>query len=414
MTKRLAIILFTFVCVFSVTSAQAIATCASIVEQAFEDVGTNCANQEINTVCYGYPDVQAEFIEDSESILEEASERASVLDLVSIATSPLNVQDEEYGIAVFRTQANLPTSSIDEEAVIMVAMGDVMVTNTVDEDNLVIPEVVVAVEIDSDEASLLSFPPNWGVRTSEEVATTEAGTSFDADAISSDGQWLRVAFEYDSTSFSSRRTAWISIDDVVASDGTASLAVMDASSLTPMQSFILMNEFDDPTCEEQPQSQLLIQGPSTIESELIIYGLDIRMTSTLITYVFPRNGELYLKLIPVTSYLVIPDPVAPDDIDRAIVVEAGQFIDVPLCLDLEGRPLICEDWVNSFAEQRQAFEDNPNYLNNRLTRLISLIRNIAENIFNYEIDQTPIIIQPSGVGSPAPIFDAFIPRPRDG
>lgn len=424
MKRRILVVVFTLLSAISITSAQSTATCASIIEEAFTDVGTNCANLDNNTLCYGYDSVTAEFVEDiantpDEPTLEQPSDRVNLIDLNSITTAPLSVEDEEYGLAVLRTQANLPTSTIDDQAVVLVSMGEVTIVDEVPVDQKFVPQDVVNITVESESGStqFVSFPPDWDNRASEEVATIENGEVFEVDAITTDGEWLRANYQYDSTSFSSRSTAWVNVNDVNQDADLSNLAAMTPLSRAPFQSISLTNEFDDPSCDEQPQSQLLVQGPSTIESELTINNLDVRVSSTMIAYIVSDDGQPSLRLIPVTSYIVIPDPSAPDDIDRAIVVEAGQYIDVCHSLDEDGRLTVCPEWINSFSQQKQIFEDSlsegGNYLSRPLTRLISLIRFIAGNIFNYPIDQTPIIISPSGVGNPIPIFDASIPRPRN-
>lgn len=404
----------------SLTSAQSPSnTCATVVQEAFNNLGTNCANMPENSVCFGSSEIQVlTFDENLALAFENPADRASLSQIASLQSSDLNVTENEWGIAVLRTRANLPIT-LDGQGVVMIMFDDLELVNEVPEELAYYPEVSVDVTVQSDTAAdMLSFPPNWGNRQSEVIGTVADGDILSVDAISTDGQWLRAEFLYDPTEFTSRATAWINVSDI-ASEGLdlSEVAVITPASRTPMQSLTFMNSFADPQCEEQLPAQLFIQGPSTIESEITLFSLDIRVTSTMTSYLIPRGPCRYdLRLIPITSYILIPDPNDPDNIDAAIIVEAGQYIDIPLICDTDGKLIVDPNWLNSFSDQKDLFETNieegRNFLSPLLTQILTIFRLIAGNILNYPIDQTPIIITPSSIGNPRPIFEAFIPRPR--
>src|SRR5690606_7105717 len=84
-------------------------TCSSLVQQAINALGTNCEGLGRNSACYGTfrvnatfsdPEVQASFV--------QPADRAPINTLQTIRTAPMNVESNEWGVAVINLQASLP------------------------------------------------------------------------------------------------------------------------------------------------------------------------------------------------------------------------------------------------------------------------------------------------------------------
>ena len=396
----------------SLIAAQSTQTCSTLVQQALAQMGTNCANLNSNSACYGHLGVDAQFVTGANVDFNQPADRASLTEITGIQTAPLNETTGEWGISVMRLSANLP-NSIPGQGVVFIMLGDAQLTNEVSEENIYLPDqsVEVLVESDSGEASLLSFPPGWGNRRSLEVGTITNGTVLDVDAVSEDGLWLRASFVSEKSPSSKRGSAWLSINDASEID-VSQLAVMNPTSRTQMQVFTLETGFGRPQCEEQPPSQIVIQGPSTLEVDLTSNGLDFRLTSTLSLQVIRSGNTCTMIFTPITGAVTIPDPNDPDDLDKAIVVTAGQFLEVAMIVDpVTGNCVVDPAWLENFEDIKADFDNSTdNFINQNIVDILELLQSIPENLLNYSLDNnTPIIISPSGIGNPVPEFRIFIP-----
>lgn len=398
----------------SLVTAQSIQSCSTIVQDALTQMGTNCANLDSNSACYGHLGVSAEFVEDATVTFVAPADRAAITELETLTTAPLDEQTGVWGISVLRLTANIP-NSLPGQGVVFIMVGEATLTNEVAEENAYVPDTTVSIEIATDDATLLSYPPAWGNHQSLEVGTLASGATVDADALSTDGQWLRVIFESDITDTSKRATAWVNINDIANADLTG-LSVINSDSRTPMQLFSLETGLGQPICREQPPSQLIIQGPETVEVELNANGLDFRVSSTVSLQV-NRNpdGTLVASFTPVTGSVIIPDPNDPDNLENAINVTASQFINIPFTIDeTTGKIVVDPEWIEQFDDVKEEFdvatEEGTNYIGSAIVDLLGTLQALPENLLNYSLDEnTPVIIRPSGVGNPIPEFSTFDP-----
>src|SRR5687767_11050611 len=105
--------------------------CPALVEQALTDMGQNCDLLDRNSACYGYNRVDATFHESaSDDFFSKPADRSQISNLQSIATAPLDVDQDFWGIAVMNVQANVP-NTLPGQAVTFVLLGDVKVDNAV-------------------------------------------------------------------------------------------------------------------------------------------------------------------------------------------------------------------------------------------------------------------------------------------
>ena len=95
-------------------------------------VSTNCVGQERNSVCYGYPRVVATFAETvAADFFTRPADRASLAALQTLQTFPLDLETDEWGIALMKAQANVP-DTLPGQAVTFVLLGDTVVENAVE------------------------------------------------------------------------------------------------------------------------------------------------------------------------------------------------------------------------------------------------------------------------------------------
>jgi len=402
------------IAIFLIPSPSILAqSCPTVVQQALSEMGTNCANMDHNTVCYGYFGIDATFDEEitDEITFEQPADRASLTPLRNIISQPLDEETGIWGLAVMKTNANIP-NTLPGQGVIFIMIGDISITNFVtDEDSTYVPDVFVEVTVRMDEASLLSNPPEWGNHRSDVINTVSIGETFNADAITEDGQWLRIEFISERSETHNLATAWINIDDITTIDING-LAVINSDSRSPLQVFAIESGVVQPLCQEMPEHQVIIQGPSALEVDLYSNGLYFRLTSTMSVHILP---DCLMTLTPITGGITIPNADDPDDLEANIIVRAGQELRIQLIRNEEtGFCELSEDWYDNYYQIKTDFdlatESGENFINAQKVEVLALLQQIPDNILNYSLDDnTPIIIQASGVGNPVPIFDTFNP-----
>jgi hypothetical protein len=102
--------------------------CPTLVNDALTNVGQACANLGRNQVCYGNNQVFA-FGADSQPLADFAlaGDIKPVVDVSSLQTTPLNTENNLWGVAVLSLQANIP-GTLPGQNVTFVVFGDSTIT----------------------------------------------------------------------------------------------------------------------------------------------------------------------------------------------------------------------------------------------------------------------------------------------
>src|SRR5689334_1216132 len=125
------------------------ATCPELVNQALTAVDENCNTAGRNEACYGYDQVEASFLSSvADDFFTTPADLASVADLETIRTAPLNTETGVWGVAVMNLQADLP-NTIPGQTVTFVLLGDVEVENAVAPEDVFVPAEGIEVTVDS-------------------------------------------------------------------------------------------------------------------------------------------------------------------------------------------------------------------------------------------------------------------------
>jgi hypothetical protein len=241
--------------------------CPDLVKQALTQVGDNCAGLERNRACYGFNRVAVTFAQDNPTDpFSQPKDQAGLGELASVETAGLNTALNQWGVAVFSAQANIP-GTLPGQSVKFLLLGDVSVSNDVTS-----PELQTANPVDVNttaDANIRTLPTT----RSNVVGSVPAGTSLTADAASQDGQWLRVVFNQTTP-------GWISRQVVETAGNLDSLPKISAQSQTPMQAFTFRTGIGSPACNQSP-SALVVQGPQKIGVNITANGVNINIGSTL-------------------------------------------------------------------------------------------------------------------------------------
>jgi len=404
-----SLVLFIFLALFSpivVFGQNTDELCRAFINRAFGDLGNNCANLAPDEVCYGYGnfgEVSSTFYVDGETQvviedeLEEPSERVSLLDETEQSTLE-SLQTEEFaldrdndsedetrwGLAMLEVPANLPQLGNNRSAVYIV-FGGTRVENAVYPESAVkYNEEPLSITANADTA-VFGSPQGLGYAVPDVEVGTVSG-EVQADAISPDGNWVRVVFSYD-REFGERTTAWVQVENLAATEGLDTLPVMGPESYTPMQSFFLSNTFDEPECQQVPAPGILIQGPAEIETDFTINNMPTRVTSTAY---FRQISPNRLQVIALTGFTVL----FPDTDNQSVIPEGFTQI---LCLS-EEQDLGIDGIANDREVDLNCPEGGPFALTGLDLEGLASFGNLPNNLLNYRI-VLPREVCPSGVGA---------------
>lgn len=286
-----------------VTAAQP-ATCAPLVAQALSAVDQNCTGLGRNTVCYGYNRVDATFAaEVADDFFSTPADRAPLAELASIQTAPLDIETEQWGVAMMNVQANVP-NTLPGQAVTFVLLGDARVENAVPSENAFIAGEPVRVVITTGQRINVRSGPGTNFNV---VANAEPGQLFDVDARNDVGDWFRLA--------GPAPHQWISRSLFAVQSGGAGqltdLPVAPESPQSPMQAFYFRTGIGAPQCVEAPDL-LVVQGPKSVRVTLNVNGAEVALGSTVAF----QSGEATLGQLKSDQRLggLLQDLDAPDNV----------------------------------------------------------------------------------------------------
>ena len=111
-----------------VAAQEVVSTCDALITRAMDTAGESCGTLDRNEACYGNNLVQAELQENVTDVFGTTGDVAPLLSLKRVITTPLNEEDETWGIAVFKAQANIP-DTLPGQNVTFLLFGDTTVDN---------------------------------------------------------------------------------------------------------------------------------------------------------------------------------------------------------------------------------------------------------------------------------------------
>lgn len=270
--------------------------CPQFVQKALADLDQNCGGLDRNSACYGFNRVDATFAQSvSDNFFSKPADRSDLADLDTIATAPLDVSQQYWGIAVMNVQANIP-DTVPGQAVTFILMGDVQVGNAVPAYDVFKPTdnpINVTAAVGANIRSQPSARANV-------IGSLAAGSTLPADAVSSDSQWVRVPY--------ASGPGWVS-REVIQSDGdVTTLPVVTQETRSPMQAFYLHTGIGSTNCTEAPPSLLVVQGPEHVKVDITANGADIKIGSTIALRLLDGNK---IQLIVVSGKAELGNLVVP-------------------------------------------------------------------------------------------------------
>jgi hypothetical protein len=290
--------------------------CEAIVEDAINIVQNECAPTDRNQACYGYVQLEATPREGVENFtFSQAGDIANVADLDTLRLSALDEENNTWGIALMKLQANLP-ASLPGQNVTFVMFGNVEIQNAVEPS-----EELATIEIIANDGINVRSGPSTDYRVAGSLARNEAVT---ANGRNEDGSWLRIQVP------DSDALGWVFAELVTTDDDTSTLSVVDAGDsevpFTPMQAFYFSTGIGTTNCTEAPPDGILVQTPEGAgRIELRANDVNIQLGST--AFLQAEAGEDLTVSVVEGEGVITSDGVS-------VVVPAGAQVEVPLDDDL--------------------------------------------------------------------------------
>lgn len=301
--------------------AQAQDQCTRLVTEALSAVDAACEGAVRNEACYGNRLVAGEFRQtDAALSFEQVGDIASLFDLRRIRTSPLNLDDAAWGIALLRLQANLP-DSLPGQSLAVLLLGDTDLTDRYEPP----PRI----------RATTSGPTNvrGGPATSVVVLTSlAANATVDLNGRNDAGDWLRFTLP-------DRRYGWVSASTVRVDGDPLMLPTVRAADLTapeqtsprPMQIFYLQSGRGQTVCADAPPDGLLVQTPrGGVRVELRANEADIVIGSTAFMQAQPDDA-LILSVIEGWALVTVAGETSyvPAGTRTSIVLDTDGVATVP-------------------------------------------------------------------------------------
>jgi hypothetical protein len=238
--------------------------CPNLVQRAFQAAEQFCSETERNSVCYGANRVDAAFYtEVSDDFFTSSGDFSPIGDVETLQTSPLDLENDLWGVAVMQVQANLP-NTLPGQNVVFLLLGETQLVDDVPEDVALPNATPIDVTVNAD-ANVRSGPS----QRNNVVAALAAGETVQADGLSEDGTWARVLVD--------GRPGWV-FGELLTGD-LSDLPVVEGLLTAPMQAFHMTTAINSGGCVQAPNA-VIIQGIKDFEVEFQANGAKVRISST--------------------------------------------------------------------------------------------------------------------------------------
>jgi hypothetical protein len=289
-------------------SVLAQADCPAIVSAALEAVDSVCSDTQRNQLCYGNIILTATAREGvGDFLFEKSGDRVGVAEVESLQLSSLSLDDQAWGVALMKVQANLP-NTLPGQNVTLLLFGNVSIGN--------LGEQPIKVRVTATQPANVRLRPTTDAKILESI---KQDGSAQATGRLADNSWLRVQLASDSSS-----VGWVSASLLNVRGDVNTLPVVQpgAPVFGPMQAFTFVSGVGDSPCAGAPDSGLLIQTPKGRGLvKLEVNGVKIELGSTVYLQAQPGDS-LYVTVIEGQAEITAAN--------QAQVVPAGTVSTVPL------------------------------------------------------------------------------------
>jgi hypothetical protein len=384
----------------AIVSAQAI--CRLPQEADFIALEESCKSVGINTTCVAQGEARVTTADGERTL--RAGDRIANQEILALDTT----DSPEFPLIYSRTMANLPASYASNPAIILIS-GPTRITDA-DVSNRFVADPVVVTSTVTATTSVLSFPPDFGQRTSVTVGTLESGATVEMDVRTADGSYVRISYLYPFGAYGERASGWVASDQISDAASVAQLPVLAPGQATPLQNLVVQPLAG---CNDV---QVIFQSPSAIHAEFTLNGLPYVLSSIVAFWLeTDASGNMQMVIIPVMGSFILYDPEFPDDPTRALIVAPSTLLRLPVTVEiLEDGTLKIEvalspETFDAVQEEYQAgLEDGSAYVTQDILNSLQVLSLIDPGLLSYEIFP-PVILVPSGIGNPIPVYGTTEP-----
>jgi hypothetical protein len=258
--------------------------CQQVIRTAMAATNSICNGLGRNEACYGNRILEATPQPGIPNFkFDNPGDIIDITGLESLRLSAMDMDNDLWGIALMRMQANIP-NRMQTQNVTMVLFGDVEVRNQVRNPHL------AAVRTRGDSNINVRRYPDPEAYVMTTLQPTEIAI---ADGRTEDGRWLHVRM------LETGETGWVSSNTVDAVGNTDPLRIVDALSADfgPMQAFYLNTGENGANCQDAPENGVLIQTPEGVATvDLWINEVKIRLGSTAYIQARP-NQDMVIQMV---------------------------------------------------------------------------------------------------------------------
>ena len=257
------------------TSAQDSA-CADLVDRALAALGEHCGDLERNSACIGNGQVDATYSSDFSADFSQPGDRAPAALLLHLTSSGLSLEDGQFGVAAIRLGAHLPATHSGPGPLLML-VGDATLRH--DAELARIHEIGEPISTATMSSATLYAQPS---KIAAVIGELDQNTIALVDAISSDGDWLRVIID--------GNVAWAESAKLARLRAMDALPAIDIGDPFAWRHFSFASASELPDCAAA-ESMLVVQTPADLSANLRINGADIHINS-LVSFQQPHSKAL--------------------------------------------------------------------------------------------------------------------------
>jgi|GEM_PF-6765888 len=380
------IFIFLVLVLLQTTVLQAQRLCEALVDNALDEAGSNCVEQDGELGCYAYDSISSTFFDDGQagSFVSPGS-TAELSTLHTLRSAELDLEEDEWGIAYLQSSVSLEAATADS-SVRLFMLGDVFMENGVEGGaGATVASVFITI---SETTPLRDSPADTG-------ATVAEGTSamvLEANATSADGVWVRANFE--------GQVVWVTRASLFPNDAIDNLASADSApagaSTDAAFGSLYFTTGDESDCQEAP-NMLVVQGPNGQAVDISINDVPIRIGST-IGLGLGSDGTNDLMWVTVISgkatlYPDMPNAVEiPEEHFTEAFISAEVGAGTTAILDkVTGQPIVSPEGLpyvrrvptTLFTVPAPLSEEATSYMN---PAFYNTVRRLPESLLNYPLD----------------------------
>ncbi len=301
-------------------------TCAQVVPMVQKNLAASCGSVAGNQICYGNPQIQAEFMENATNIpFANVGDMAPLSAIKSITTAPLDLTNAQWGLAVLKVQAALPGTAAGQ-FVTFILYGDTTINGLNVQPSTQPASTAVTCSATTTRATYLRAAPG---ANEAQVQLLQANTTVNVTGRSGDGSWVWAQ--------SADQTGWLFIRNLNMGCDVQSLPEVGVTNgVLPLAAgafYFTTGVGAEASCNDVPPGGLLIQSPAGQQISFVANGATITIGSDVILRAQPNHAM---------TVAVLKGHVAVTAANQTQTITTGEELSVPLGgangLDASGPP----------------------------------------------------------------------------